>query len=88
MQVAKGHILLKNLLVTCKSLPSCFTPKEIAASKFAAVLFDYTYFKHKEAAERKLEEQPGLRELDDELQNVGRIYHLSRLDLSVSRLQA
>ena len=65
LQVSKGHSLLADLLRTSSLLPPALRPQAINEDRYAAVLFDYRYFKDREALERKVEASPELTQLDE-----------------------
>ena len=65
LQVSKGHSLLADLLRTSSLLPPALRPQAINDDRYAAVLFDYRYFKDREALERKIEASPELTQLDE-----------------------
>lgn len=70
MQVSKGQALLADLYRTSKELPSALSQGALAEGRYAAILFDYRYFRDRLALEQKIEASPELQQLDDQFREA------------------
>lgn len=69
-QVGREHSLLADLLRMSGSLPPALRLQGVQDGRFAAVLFDYRYFKDRQAVEAKIEASPELTQLDEAVREV------------------
>ena len=70
LQVATGHILLAELYRISKELPQPLRLGALMEGRYAAILFDYRYFKDRTALEQKIEASAELQLLDDQFREV------------------
>lgn len=68
--MATGQILLAELYRISKELPQPLRMGALMEGRYAAILFDYRYFKDRTALEQKIEASAELQLLDDQFREV------------------